>query len=172
MRAIDAIHNALAWGDRDIRFIEDMRSAPVAQPTPQCGAHALWILGHFAIAEGRLRQIVLGEPHPVEHWKPLFDWGSEPVADVNAYPPFDDVLETYRQLRARNRQLLEEIGEAGLDRPTKNPPQGLEDGFKTIGQAFLTIALHQVFHGGQASIVRRASGRAPFFVPSEALRRS
>ncbi len=82
------------------------------------------------------------------------------------------MLRAYRELRARNLKLLDEIGEAGLDRPTKAPPRGLGEGFRTIGQTFLTIALHETFHGGQASVERRASGRKPFFVPSEELRKS
>jgi hypothetical protein len=172
MNAIDAIRSALSFGDNDIRFIEDMRDSPVTQPGPHGGNHPLWILGHLAVVEGRLRQIVLGEPNPVQHWKLLFDWGTEPIADVTAYPPFDEVLRTYRELRAKNLRLLNEIGEAGLDRPTEAPPPGLEKAFRTIGQAFLTIALHQTFHGGQASAARRASGRKPFFVPSEELRKS
>ena len=49
-------------------------------------------------------------------------WGTEPISDVTAYPPFDEVLRTYRELRAKNLGLLEEIGEGGLDRPTKAPP--------------------------------------------------
>jgi hypothetical protein len=40
----------------------------------------------------------------------LFDWGSEPIADVAAYPPFEEVLRTYRELRGRNLQLLDETG--------------------------------------------------------------
>jgi hypothetical protein len=172
MKAVDAIRAALSFGDDNIRHIEDMRSSPVTALSPRGGNHPLWILGHLTIAEGRLRQIVLGEPNPVQQWKPLFDWGSEPISDVAAYPPFDEVLRTYRELRAKNLQLLDEIGEAGLDRPSKAPPPGLEHAFRTIGQAFLTIALHQTFHGGQASAARRASGRKPFFVPSDELRRS
>jgi uncharacterized damage-inducible protein DinB len=172
MNAIDAIRSALSFGDHEIRFIEDMRKSPVMQPSPNGGNHPLWILGHLTVVEGRLRQIVLGEPNPVERWKPLFDWGSEPIPNETAYPPFDEVLRAYRELRARNLRLLDEIGEAGLDRPTKAPPPGLETGFSNIGRAFLTIALHQTFHGGQASVARRASGRKPFFTPSEELRKS
>jgi hypothetical protein len=172
VKTIDAIRNALKFGDNTIRHIEDMRDSPVTTPGPHGGNHPLWILGHLTVVEGRLRQIILGEPNLVQHWKPLFDWGSEPLSDVAAYPPFEEVLRTYRELRARNLQLLDEIGEAGLDRVPKAPPPGLEQAFPTIGQAFLTIALHQTFHGGQASAVRRAIGRKPFFVPSEELRKS
>ena len=58
MKAIDAIRNALTFGDHNIRHIEDMRNSPVTAPSPQEGNHPLWILGHLTIAEGRLRQIV------------------------------------------------------------------------------------------------------------------
>jgi uncharacterized damage-inducible protein DinB len=171
MHAIDAIRAALSFGDMGIRYIEDMRDAPLTRMSSQ-GNHPLWVLGHLAVVEGRLRQVVLGEANPLERWKPLFDWGSKPSTNAADYPPFDEVLAAYRELRAKNLALLEEVGEAGLDRPTKAPPAGLESRFSTIGQAFLTIALHQTMHTGQASAMRRAAGRDPFFVPSEELRRS
>ena len=171
MHALDAIRAALTFGDMGIRYIEDMRDAPLTRMSSR-GNHPLWILGHLTVVEGRLRQVILGEPNPVERWKPMFDWGSSPSTDAADYPAFDEVLHAYRELRARNLALLEEVGEAGLDRSTKAPPAGLESHFRTIGQAFLTIALHQTMHTGQASAMRRAAGRDPFFVPSEELRRS
>jgi hypothetical protein len=66
MKAIDAVRNALSSGDNGIRHIEDMRNSPVTAPSRNGENHPLWILGHLAIAEERLRQIVLGEPNPVQ----------------------------------------------------------------------------------------------------------
>lgn len=171
MQAIDAIRAALSFGDMGMRYIEDMREAPLTRMS-SAGNHPFWVLGHLAIAEGRLRQVILGEAHPLERWKPLFDWGSEPSTNPADYPPFDEVLQAYRDLRAKNLALLEEVGPTGLDRPTKAPPAGLESRFSTIGQAFLTIGLHQIMHTGQASAMRRAAGGEPYFVPSEKLRHS
>ena len=172
MKALDAIRIALKFSDMGMKHLGEMNDAPLLRPGPWGGNHAMWIAGHLAVVEGRLQQMLHGTANPVAQWKPLFDWGTEPISDVTAYPPFDEVLRAYRELRAKNLGLLEEIGEAGLDRPTKSPPPGLEEVFRTIGQTFLTIALHQTFHGGQASVARRASGRRPFFVPSEELRKS
>ena len=67
MKAIDAICNALSSGDNGIRHIEDKRNSPVTAPSPDWGNHPLWILGHLTIAEEQLRQIVPGEPDPVQH---------------------------------------------------------------------------------------------------------
>jgi hypothetical protein len=57
-----------------------------------------------------------------------------------------------------------------LDRPTKLAPPGLEAPFATVGQALMTIAMHQTFHNGEAAVARRASGQRPLFVPSKELR--
>lgn len=107
----------------------------------------------------------MANPTPVEHWAPLFAPGTEPVSDAAVYPPIDELIRTYRDLRARNLQILEQIGEAGLDRPTKSPPRGLEDLLNTFGRTFLLIAMHQMSHRGQIADARRAIGRKPIFTP-------
>ena len=162
---------ALQFGDRGMRALEDVKADPLVQPGPWGGNHAMWIAGHMTVVEGRLHKILRGIPNPVEHWKPHFDWGSEPKTDKAAYPSFEEVLQTYRRLREGTLTFLEEIGEDGLDRPTKvPPPPGLGTAFETMGTAVLVIALHQCFHMGEAAVARRATGKDPVFVPSKELR--
>lgn len=170
MKAIETIRYALNFSNQGVQFLESMKDAPLFQPGPFGGNHAMWIAGHLAVVEGRLHKMLLGIANPVEHWKPLFDWGSEPQTNLSAYPPFEEVLQTLRQLRARTMAFLDEVGDAGLDQPTKSQPPGLESAFATVGNAILTIALHQVFHNGEATVSRRASGKQPVFVPTQALR--
>jgi hypothetical protein len=170
MKATDAIRMAFAFCDQGFRAVVDMAHAPLTQPGPYGGNHPMWIAGHLAIAEGRLHKILLGEANPVEHWKPLFDWMTEPKTDASAYPPFEEVVETFRRLRAKTVAYLDEIGDAGLDRPSKSPPPGFEAPFATVGQAVMTIAMHQISHNGQASVARRAAGKEPVFVPPKQLR--
>lgn len=130
----------------------------------------MWIAGHITVIEGRLQKVLHGTPNPVEHWKPLFDWGSEPRTDASAYPPFEEVLQTYRQLREQTYAFLDAGGDDGLDRPTKLPIPGFGAAFETVGPAIMVIACHQVGHLGGATVARRASGKQPAFVPSEELR--
>jgi uncharacterized damage-inducible protein DinB len=166
MKAIDVVRNALQISDSAMmQLIEDMSDAPLTQPTPRGGNHPLWILGHITFIEGNVPHVLFGEPNPVARWAPLFAPGTEPTADASAYPPFDELVHTYRDLRARNLQILEQLGEAGLDRPTKSPPRGLEHVLGTVGQSFLTIALHQMSHRGQVADARRVAGRKPVFTP-------
>jgi hypothetical protein len=164
MKSIDMIRWALRMTDESTaKLVEDMRDAPLTQPTSRGGNHPLWVLGHLAWVEGGVPQILFGEPNPVEHWAPLFAMGTQPTADATAYPSFDEVLSTFRGLRAKNLKRLDEIDEAGLDQAPKAIPPGFENEMRTFGQTFLVIALHQMTHYGQITDARRAAGRKPRF---------
>ena len=167
MKAIDVLKNALNMGDRGMMMLlDDLRNAPTAAPTPRGGNHPLWVLGHITFVEANVPHVLFGvEPNPLAHWATLFAAGTEPTSDPKAYPSFDEVLSAYQEARAKNLKLLDEIGEAGLDRPTKAPPKGLERPLATFGLTFMTIAMHQMNHRGQLADCRRALGRKPVFTP-------
>src|SRR5262245_23111175 len=162
MKAIDLIRWALQKTDGwAASAAEELRDAPLVQPTSRGGNHPLWILGHLAVVEGSVPQFLFGEPNPVEHWRPLFGQGTRPTTDAGAYPSYDEVLEAYRGLRAKNLARLEGIGEAGLELASMAMPPGSKDGTLTRGQLLLVIALHQMTHLGQIADARRAAGREP-----------
>jgi hypothetical protein len=79
MKAIDAIRIALKFSDMGMKHLGEMSDAPLLRPGPWGGNHAMWVAGHLTVVEGRLQKMLRGTPNPVERWKPLFDWGSEPV---------------------------------------------------------------------------------------------
>lgn len=168
MNAKAAIEKSLKFADQFCNALADMKDAPLARPCAG-GNHAMWIAGHLAVVEGRMHKMLFGIPNPLEHWKPLFDWGSEPIDDASAYPSFDEVLSNFAALRARTMQYLESIGEAELDAPVKvsSPHFPICD---TVGNTMLIIALHQCGHAGEAFVARRAVGKKPFFTPTPELR--
>ena len=162
MQSIELIRWALRMTEgATAALVSDLRDAPLTQPTSRGGNHALWILGHLCWIEGNLPHVLFGEKNEVAHWAPLFASGSQPRADAGAYPSFDELLGTYRRLRARNLKLLDDVGEAGLDRIPRQIPPGFEDAMKTFGQTFLLIALHNMVHYGQIADVRRVAGLKP-----------
>jgi hypothetical protein len=169
MKAIDAIRITLKFSDMGMKYLGGMSDAPLLRPGPWGGNHAMWIAGHLTVVEGRLQQMLHGTANPVHHWKPLFDWGSEPVDDPAAYPPFEEVLGKFKELRGRTHAFLDEFGEEGLDRPTKTQPPGFS-GFETAGAAITIIAGHAIGHLGGLTVVRAAAGKQRLFVPSDALR--
>src|SRR5215213_7831325 len=169
MKAIDAIRIALKFSDMGMKYLGEMSDAPLLRPGGtgaqgrRGGNHAMWIAGHLTVVEGRLQQMLHGTSNPVARWKPLFDWGSEPLDDPAAYPPFEEVLRTFKELRAQTHAFLDEFGEAGLDRPTKSQPPGFT-GFETAGKAILIIAVHASGHLGGLNVVRAAAGKQRLFV--------
>jgi uncharacterized damage-inducible protein DinB len=138
---------------------EDLRDAPLVQPTAKGGNHALWTVGHVAWVEGSFRAMLFGEPNPLEHWKPLFGQGTTPTADASAYPGYDEVFAAYKKLRADNLARIEALSDEDLARPPAKVPAEVPDLMKTKAQALMVLALHQVSHLGQLSVVRRALGR-------------
>src|SRR5436190_4581549 len=112
MKAIDLIRKAMAVSDRlTMGLIADMRDEPLRQPGSAGGNHPLWVLGHLTFVEGNITRMVLGEPNRVAHWASIFGPGTEPATDAKIYPQFDEVLRTYRELRERNVQILEQLGD-------------------------------------------------------------
>jgi hypothetical protein len=163
MQAIDVIRLALEQNERDLQLIEDMRDAPLTQPTPRGGNHPLWVLGHIALSEAALRQGAVGGANELEHWNGTFAGGTEPTANPDDYPPFDEVLAAYHDQRATTLRVLEEIGDDGLGQPPKHRPEGMEEFFRTVADCFLVMAYHVTFHTGQVADARRVAGRRPVF---------
>ena len=161
MKRIELIRWSLEMSEKNtVGLVEDMREIPLTPTTPG-GNHPIWVLGHLAVIEGQVPAVLFGETNPVAHWWPLFGMGSEPKTDAGSYPSFDELLRTYRGFRANTLKLVDQIGEAGLDRVPKSPPTGFEKEMQTFGQTLLLIALHNMNHAGQIADTRRAAGRKP-----------
>ncbi|HVJ66618.1 MAG TPA: DinB family protein [Caulifigura sp.] len=164
MKALDLIHWALQFTEEGLtRLVADIRDKPLTQPTSAGGNHPTWVVGHLAFIEGAVPQILFGVPNPVEHWKPLFGSGSQPTTNQADYPSFDELLKTFRDLRAKNLQRLQEIGESGLDAVPMNVPEPFKDVMTSVGKTYLLIALHQNVHYGEVADARRVAGLKPLF---------
>lgn len=169
MKAIDAVRLALKFSDMGMKYLAEMSDAPLLRPGPWGGNHAMWIAGHLTVVEGRLHQMIQGTANPVAKWKPLFDWDSDPADDPAVYPPYEEVLRTFKDLRAQTHAYLDEQGDEGLDRPTKSQPPGFR-GMETVGNAILVIACHACGHLGGLNVNRAAAGKKRLFRPSQELR--
>lgn len=164
-----ALQTALGLSDQFAGGLADMKDAPFTRPGSWGGNHPMWIAGHLAVVEGRLHKMLFNEPNPVEHWKPLFDWGTTPTDDAANYPSYDEVLKTFSDLRGKTMAYLASVDEAALAAPVKVPMPDMP-GPQTVGGTILLIAAHQCLHAGEAAVTRRAAGKSPFFTPSAALR--
>jgi hypothetical protein len=120
MQTKDAIKFALTASNRAVlSVIDEMSGSATTFPTANGGCHPLWVLGHLTLVEGMIPLVFFGDKNPAAEWQQYFGESSEPVADPSAYPAFAEVREKYLQLREQNLKLLDSLGEADLDKPTK-----------------------------------------------------
>ena len=158
MQSIDLIRDNLARSTaRVLARIEEMREHAVVFPTPTGGGHTLWVLGHLAYIEALVtRTFMLGEANPLADWEEPFDGGAA-EADPERYPPFDEVLSTCREMRARTLELLDSLSEEDLDRESAKAPSGFEDTFGTYRLCLQFVSDHWYMHRGQLADARRAA---------------
>ncbi|MFV2068987.1 MAG: DinB family protein [Pirellulales bacterium] len=165
MKTIDYIRTGLETSKNfTLALIDDMKDAPLIQPTSKGGNHPLWILGHWTYAESNIvNHIILGKENPLIEWKEMFGSSHEPVAEADRYLPWDEVRQKFDEVRAQTMSVLEGLSDGGLDQPSKNCPPGRERFLGTVGGCFLMLTLHPVMHHGQVADARRMAGRKPLF---------
>ena len=159
MNTIDFIKMSLesskGW---TLGLINDMRDAPLAQPSANGGNHPLWILGHITRAESDLLDcFILGQPNRFPELE-MFAMGTTPVADASQYPSMDELFEKFELIRGATLAHLSTLTDDDLDKGS-NAPEEFGAAFATIGSCFAAMSTHISFHGGQVAVARRAAGR-------------
>ena len=145
-------------------LIDDMRDAPLTQPTVKGGNHPLWILGHLVYSEASIvHHHILGNENPLAEWKEIFGGGSTPIAEADPYPALDELMQKYEEVRAETLRVLDEFSDEDLDQPSHNCPPDREAFFGTVGKCFMMASLHPALHYGQVADARRTLGRKPAF---------
>ena len=159
MNSIDLIRENLRTSEEIVLArIADMRDYCMVAPTPRGGCHTLWILGHIAYIERQvIRDFMLGEQNPLDHWKELFD-GADVSYDANQFPSFDEVLIECRTTRRTSISIINAFVESDLDRTSSRIPKGAEGLFGTYRQCLQYVANHWFMHRGQLADARRAAG--------------
>jgi len=142
-------------------LIVDLKDNPLAQPTANGGNHAHWILGHLVVSEsGIIHNIVLGnDSSPHSKWEPLFGHTTQPLTDDSTYPPFDELLNAWEEVRAFTLATLDTLTDDDLDKKAPGCPEGWESFFGTIGQCYATQIFHPTMHYGQLADIRKSLSR-------------
>ncbi|MEO1008436.1 MAG: DinB family protein [Planctomycetota bacterium] len=123
--------------------------------------HAGWVAGHIANTDAGLMQAVGGPKSMLNpRWNELFGDGSTCTAGPSAYPSRDEIIDTLARTRAALRDWLSGLSEAELLEPIEG-----DLGRFANSRAMLmsSIAFHEGFHSGQASVARRANGLPSLF---------
>lgn len=165
MQSIDLVRaNLVKSRDRVLARVEEMREHCLVFPTPNGGAHTLWVLGHLAYIESLvIRRFMLGRGHPLVHWEEVFD-GDDVSGDASRYPAFDEVLAICREVRESTIELADSLFEESLDARSADVPAGFEDTFGSYRLCLQYAADHWYMHRGHLADARRAAGLGRMWV--------
>ncbi|MEM9296073.1 MAG: DinB family protein [Planctomycetota bacterium] len=123
------------------------------------GSHAVWQVGHIAVAGAAPRAMLTGEPPALpEGYGDLFGRDSQPKADAGLYPSLGAVFEAAAEARDGSATALVHATPEVLARP--NPRTAfVERGLPTLGDMIgFMMTTHEGMHLGQLAAWRRAIG--------------
>ena len=129
----------------------------IFQLTPS-RSHILWNVGHLAYAFDRVVVPAIGlESQLDDSYVEKFGIGSQPVADVAAYPVLEEVTEKVANIVGAVVARLGSMSDGDLDTalPDSSPVKEL---FPTLGALLGAAVFHAGYHTGQIALLRRAQG--------------
>ena len=123
--------------------------------------HALWCLGHIAIADNFFTSLIAPEKAMVpDGYSEAFGKGSEPVNDASQYPAPEEVKQFFNDRRETLLAVLDSMTEEDFAKPT---PGEAANTFPTFGAVFGAAIWHETLHAGQTSIAHRGLNKSPLF---------
>ena len=153
-----SLENGAGW---TMGLLNDIKDAPLTQPTPNGGNHPTWALGHIIYSESSLLDgFILGKENRFPELEEKFVNGTTPSTNADDYPGIDELMAKFQEMRAATIAHLDTLTEADLDKPS-HAPEDFGPQFGTVGACFAAIPLHMSFHTGQIADARRAAGREP-----------
>tara|TARA_Y100001934_G_scaffold107684_1_gene132219 strand:+ start:603 stop:1142 length:540 start_codon:yes stop_codon:yes gene_type:complete len=121
--------------------------------------HALWFVGHMGTTDNFMLSLVRPEwSETNEQYGSLFGLGSQPSANIEDYPPVEQVLAFMQDRREKLLATLESMDIQQLEAET---PEGAPAFMPDNASVFETAVWHEGLHSGQLSLLRRSLGFEP-----------
>lgn len=159
MNANDVLRNNLQMADFVLnRLLEDLSDEELFARTSPAANHVAWQLGHLVASERRLVEAVCPGKSP-ELPAGFEQAHQKETAGTQSHDGFrtkDDYLELYRRQREATLTAIDAVSESDLDKPS---PEALRKFFPTVGAVLALTAMHQMWHIGQITAVRRHLGK-------------
>lgn len=146
------------------RMMEDVGDDELAaQPIPKMNPPR-WILGHLAIANDMVLQMLEADGVCPPEWREAFGPGSVPNANGLPTPSKSELLDVFRKQSERFRAACAQTSQEVLAKPHAARIEALQKVFPTRGELIAQmVSGHIALHLGQLSAWRRATGRSAMF---------
>ncbi len=163
MKATDVLQNTLASTQFVLStYLSDLSDADLlVRPVPEAN-HLAWQLGHLIAAEVMLGKDVPGTNYPAlppgfaeQHSKE-----TSKQTDAKGFLTKAAYVDLFTRVRAATSAAVSVLSDADLDKPNTGR---MAQFAPTIGALVVLISNHTLMHGGQATVVRRKTGKPVLF---------
>ena len=114
--------------------------------------HLAWIAGHVVVHRGIAARI-LGQQWSAP-WEKLFARGAN-LGTPEQYPPAAELNRAFQEVSEKVASALPNVAEEVLKKPVPKDSPSLDG---TVGGSIALLCLHETFHVGQMSYVRKWLG--------------
>ncbi|MEO8665859.1 MAG: DinB family protein [Ignavibacteria bacterium] len=123
--------------------------------------HGVWILGHMIASDDDF-SLMMGKGELLfPEYQELFGQGSK-LQPVKNYPAVEQLRKQWNDLFEKNKKIYEDLKDADFNQPPENTTDANKDFFNTKAKVIMAWQLHQMYHGGQLSVLAVRSGKKMF----------
>lgn len=115
----------------------------------------IWQTGHLAWCADIVAWLLGGSKALSHKWTAFYEYGSKLPADINEYPPFEEVRDKLYEIQLNIDNLLKNVDETTFDEEVELS----KDWRMNRLNALLFLAKHDYYHIGQITILRKKLGR-------------
>lgn len=123
--------------------------------------HGIWILGHLITSDDDF-SVYMGKGDLLfPEYAELFGQGSK-LQPAESYSEVSILKERWKQIIEKNNKIYVDLKDSELEETPENMTGDMENYFKNKGKVIMAWQLHQMYHGGQLSVLVARSGKKMF----------
>jgi len=158
MNQVEPIVHNFAYGLDFLReIVADLLNDQMVMQSEHIKNHPAWVIGHLTFSCQAIGGEIGLEKWLPEDWGKRFGMGSQPTADVSAYPCKPESLATLADAQFRITEAVRGMSAEQLQQPMPdaNYHDDLPSQFHAISQI---LVAHTAYHVGQTVVWRRSIG--------------
>jgi uncharacterized damage-inducible protein DinB len=144
-----------------LSYLGDLSDADLlVRPVPNAN-HIAWQMGHLIASErGMMAEVLPGVKYPELPAGITSQTKDSAAAPTGGYLTKAQYIDWAKKVRAATVAAVDQLSDSDLDKPMAGPMAKFAP---TLGDFLMLVANHDLMHGGQFTVVRRALGKPVLF---------
>jgi len=145
----------IEWVDIYIKMLTDEEFEMELSPDKN---HGVWIFGHLITSDDDFSYYMGKGNFMFPEYQDLFGQGSK-LQPVKNYPEVSKLKEQWKSVCEKNKKIYESLKDEEFEESPENMTDEMKKYFITKGKVVMAWQLHQMYHGGQLSVLASRTGK-------------